>query len=177
MSREVKMTDTVEDLKDELLQKKKYRKKTWTCEFDDCSELIFKNHVKYKEHMEKTHSAIMYKYLCNICSEGFDKKNLIIIHYNNVHKAFKCDKCNFETNRKYNMERHNKTHDKNAVNLLYCSDCNHSYSTTFNLNRHIKSKHKEEKQAIEKRTECLIDYIKTHYNEYNIKKIKNDLTI
>lgn len=52
-------------------------------------------------------------------------------------KRLECSICSYTTIRKYNLERHIKTHDvKVGDHSLVCSYCNRSFVSIYNLNKH-----------------------------------------
>jgi hypothetical protein len=83
-------------------------------------------------------------------------------------KLFACDFCDFSTNWKYNLSRHQKSaHPKNR-NRFSCEKCEKVYSSFINLKRHISNFHKKDKcdkcNTICYSTREFSHHIKSHLN-------------
>lgn len=106
---------------------------------------------------------------------------------------FQCSKCDYKSNRKANVVRHEMTkhsEEKKAVEKVHkCDKCDYSTDRAFNLKKHIEAKHTEEaitKQIIKSRPKLLIEIVR--YNgrrkfikdrikclEYFYKDTKNNI--
>ncbi|KAI9032882.1 hypothetical protein CLU79DRAFT_728492 [Phycomyces nitens] len=55
-------------------------------------------------------------------------------------KKFSCQNCSYQTNYKFNIERHNRTHTMSR-GIANCYVCNKPYSSKYNMDRHISTIH------------------------------------
>lgn len=57
----------------------------------------------------------------------------------NIKQLFECSCCSYKTIRRFNMDRHIKTHTMKKENdiSLVCSYCNRSFISKYNLDKHI----------------------------------------
>lgn len=55
---------------------------------------------------------------------------------------FNCNICDYETNRKYNLDRHIKKHEKvpkvKNIKVYKCVDCDYTTKDKSNYNKHVK---------------------------------------
>jgi KRAB domain-containing zinc finger protein len=94
------------------------------------------------------HKCLNDVYPCNICSDEFGMQKELIEHRRThivdefVNKKFKCDKCPFAANFKYNLKKHiEKKHEERT--FLSCDACNRKFSSAKNHAEHIKNFHKK----------------------------------
>jgi KRAB domain-containing zinc finger protein len=94
------------------------------------------------------HKCLNDVYPCNMCSEEFSWQKELTDHRrthivdNFVGKKFKCDKCPFAANYKYNLKKHiEKKHEERT--FLSCDACNRKFSSAKNHAEHIKHFHKK----------------------------------
>ena len=73
-------------------------------------------------------------------------------------KPFKCPKCDYQCEKKYRLNAHVKTHDKDRK----CPHCEKLFSRNNNMKRHIIKRHQNNKDK------CL------HCNEKFLKKIERE---
>jgi len=90
-----------------------------------------------KYHREREHGAKVK--VCNICGKSVVnmKQHILLIH--NSEKLIQCDKCDFRTNHKRNLERHMNTHsdDPMAGKKFVCQICLKAFSKSDKLKEHI----------------------------------------
>lgn len=54
--------------------------------------------------------------------------------------TYKCQECDYESNRKANVERHSLKHEKTVIEANFqCTECEYSTKLKFNYNRHMKA--------------------------------------
>ncbi|KAI7890744.1 uncharacterized protein EV154DRAFT_409256, partial [Mucor mucedo] len=61
---------------------------------------------------------------------------------------YKCSICERVFQKKYNLDTHVKTHDKNRVKNFSCTDCDMLFDRKSHLNRHTKTVHQQRKEHI-----------------------------
>ncbi|EFN78298.1 Transcription factor IIIA [Harpegnathos saltator] len=89
---------------------------------------------------------------CDNCKQIFRKKPELIDHYEKIHQRciHRCKYCNYETNRKSDLKRHEKTHiRKRPISSDYvCTEpgCNKNYKNIYSLEYHIMTCHHKNKK-------------------------------
>lgn len=111
--------------------------KSLQCEI--CKDVL-STHRQLVVHMSRFHSETKSLH-CDLCASSFILKTKLQEHVDVVHKDdYRCENCDFRTNRKGALTRHYKElHTKK--NLHQCQNCSYSSTRKENLNRHIKNIH------------------------------------
>ena len=158
------LCERVFDLKEELNAHKIEKK--WTCSI--CSKK-FCNEDDLNLHNTNEHKKIEYK--CDFCGKEFDKKhnlkrhlearniqtceicglifcNKTDIHFHkkseHKHEKFKCDHCQKEFDKKYNLKRH-----CDSRTLQECHTCGSVFCNHVELTRHLSNIHNQLKRKKE----------------------------
>ena len=122
----------------DIVQVKKELTRAFNC--DDCGKIFTKK--RYLTQHKRTHTAAKKKYDCQLCDKVYTSKQSLGKHIQKVHpnprkvedanvgfvlfdspmpslkvnkkkKIFKCEQCDYESDRKRNLERHIETHTGN----------------------------------------------------------------
>ena len=84
---------------------------------------------------------------CLICYKTFTKNANLKNHVTTVHnekKRFKCDRCDYTTNVKFNFQQHAFKHSKkNSKKMFSCVECKFKTDYKSSYNNHWNLKHKE----------------------------------
>lgn len=100
------------------------------------------------------------KFICTCClystdkKANFDRHNTSKKHKNNINphhsNLFECEICNYQTNRKYNLEVHQKIHTT-RLDVIKCEVCSKSFSERRLVVQHVKTiKHAIKRNALKK---------------------------
>ena len=86
-------------------------------------------------------------------------------------KIFKCEQCEYTSNRKYNLKIHMKKHNETSIEHKYeCAPCGITFRCKYNLKVHINSS-RHKKRIIEACPDAVIT-TETKYNDIVIKTKK-----
>ena len=90
------------------------------------------------------------EFICDFCQAKFKERKTLNKHVGSIHSLqnFKCDHCDFYTNRKDTLSRHKKKHDyeiEAGPSKFTCPKCPKQFLEKKNLNKHIMSIHSENK--------------------------------
>ena len=96
--------------------------------------------------MNSCEDKLHFKFICNICGNGFDSERAIKIHLSQAHmsdnvKKYPCDKCTIKCSRLETLKLHKLSmHEERAHS---CSHCDFKTYTQHKLKGHLKIKHNE----------------------------------
>ncbi|XP_067621092.1 zinc finger protein 92-like [Eurosta solidaginis] len=95
------------------------------------------------------------KFVCNICTTGFQRSNNYTYHMKKVHKITKdltphaCPNCPRKYAYEYELKRHMKKYKPMKERLIFpCSICDRKFQTRVHLNRHIQHVHEDNRSFV-----------------------------
>lgn len=82
--------------------------------------------------------------------------------------TFKCGECDYQTERKFNLQRHAQKHDRKPrePKVYQCEQCSYKSKYKSNLNKHVKT-HDRVKTKTEFVCPCCIDYKTANKSNFN----------
>ncbi|EFN88199.1 hypothetical protein EAI_16752 [Harpegnathos saltator] len=100
---------------------------------------------KHSIKESSTKKYIKFQKQCHICKQNFNDKHELNDHYEKDHKYhfYKCKYCNYKTNRRGNLERHEEIHlriysTKSSDYVCIEPGCNSRYKDKYDFKYHIK---------------------------------------
>ncbi|XP_067621094.1 gastrula zinc finger protein XlCGF46.1-like isoform X2 [Eurosta solidaginis] len=88
------------------------------------------------------------KFVCNICTTGFQRSNNYTIHMKKQHQIIRdptphaCPNCPRKYEFEYELKRHMKKYKPLVERLIYpCPQCDRKFQTMVHVNRHIRYVH------------------------------------
>ena len=117
-------------------------------------------HISFLLNALKYHLKIHNKkFMCQICSKLHPSQSSVNQHmkvYHHNPKSFECQNCGKKFHRKYNLECHQKLHDKNRPKPFKCERCDYTTDRKYHFNVHQKSHENRDKKfaAIDNPKKC-----------------------
>ena len=99
-----------------------------------CGE-YFKSKWKFSKHMER-HEAGEKNFHCSECEESFYIEYDLQVHQKKHDKHLMCSQCDFRCSRKFDLNRHMATHSSERP--WVCSDCGRGFKDQSSLRKHLK---------------------------------------
>ena len=117
------------------------------CHIGLINKIAFYSHMKTK-HETRTQS-------CPDCGKAFYSKAEVTAHHKKAHTDYprhlSCDKCDYTTNSKYNLNLHNETHS----DIMYpCDVCKIELNTQQSLRHHMRWNHGEKSTEVYNCPQC-----------------------
>ena len=108
------------------------------CDYQAKNPGALQEHLKSETACLKNRYRPLKKYNCDICGKAVASLKRHMQHH--TEKTFKCEQCDFESNRLGNLKNHIKClHDETTYN---CPDCPKIMKSSFNFKRHRELKHR-----------------------------------
>lgn len=102
-----------------------------------CS-LVFNNSNLLREHLKKSHAAVLNPWICDKCNETFPNRDELITHKNKhiVRPPYKCEICGKEFSHNHHLKRHSFVHS--GKKPFECHVCSKGFADSSDLKRHMK---------------------------------------